>query len=217
MNAISLYSGGKDGTFALYIALQQGLKVDRLVTINPKNRESVMYHVPNVEHTKNIAEVIGIPLDTFYIEDSVEELTDLLKNYDSKIVISGAIKSEFQKTKIEKICTQLNKISYTPLWYKDEILLIQEIINSGFEVYISSVSAEGLGQEFLGAKFDMALLSKLIKLNEKYKINISGEGGEYETIALNAPFFKKRLIVKEYDKEWQGSSGIFHIKKLEIL
>lgn len=216
MNAISLYSGGKDSTFALYMALQQGLKVESLVTINPKNRESVMYHVPNIEHTKSIAEAIGIPLDTFNIQDSTEELGEILKNYDAEIVISGAIKSEFQKTKIEKICTQFNKISYTPLWYKDERLLIQEIIKTGFEVYISSVSAEGLGQEFLGAKLDMTLLSKLIKLNEKYKINISGEGGEYESIVLNAPFFKKRLIVKEYGKEWYGSSGIYHIKKLKM-
>jgi len=217
MKAISLYSGGKDSTFALYMALQQGLSIDRLVTINPKNRESVMYHVPNIEHTKTIAEAIDIPLDLFYLQDDTEELEEVLKNYDVEIVVNGAIKSEFQKTKIERICTHLNRISYAPLWYKDERLLIEEIIKTGFEVYISAVSAEGLDEEFLGAKLDMALLSKLVILNEKYKINISGEGGEYESIVLNAPFFKKRLVVKEFSKKWYGSSGIFDIKKLEIV
>ncbi len=217
MKAISLYSGGKDSTFALYIALQQGMNIEKLVAISPINKESVMYHVPNIEHTKTIAEAIGIPLDFFYLTDDTNDLEKILGSYDAKIVVSGAIKSEFQKTKLERICTNINKISYTPLWYKDERLLIEELIKSGFEAYISSVSAEGLNMEFLGAKFDMQLLYKLLELNKKYKINISGEGGEYESIVLNAPFFKKRLVVKEYTKEWYGSSGIFNIKKLEIL
>ncbi|MGC8497695.1 MAG: diphthine--ammonia ligase [Thermoplasmata archaeon] len=217
MKAISLYSGGKDSTFALYMALQQGMNIEKLVSINPLNKESVMYHVPNIEHTKTIAEAIGIPLDLFYLSDDPNDLEEALGKYDAEIVVSGAIKSEFQKTKLERICTNLNKISYTPLWYKDEHLLIEEIIKSGFEVYISAVSAEGLKEDFLGAKFDMQLLSKLVELNKKYRINISGEGGEYESIVLYAPFFKKRLVVKEYSREWFGSSGIFNIKKLEIL
>jgi len=35
-------------------------------------------------------------------------------------------------------------------------------------------------------------------LNEKYKINIAGEGGEYESFVLNCPLFKKPIKIKSY-------------------
>jgi len=46
-------------------------------------------------------------------------------------------------------------------------------------------------------------VDELLSLSKKFGINPAGEGGEYETLVVNAPFFKCRLRVKEEGKEWE--------------
>jgi len=60
MRVISLFSGGKDSTYSLYIAMQQGFDILKLVTIFPKREDSYMYHVPAIERTKIQSRLIGI-------------------------------------------------------------------------------------------------------------------------------------------------------------
>lgn len=38
----------------------------------------------------------------------------------------------------------------------------------------------------------------LLKLREKYGMNVCGEGGEYESLTLDCPLFKKKIILDEY-------------------
>jgi diphthamide synthase (EF-2-diphthine--ammonia ligase) len=52
-------------------------------------------------------------------------------------------------------------------------------------------AAEGLDASFLGARFDDALIRRLKALEKTYRINVAGEGGEYESLTLNAPFYSR--------------------------
>ncbi|MEF8899808.1 MAG: ATP-binding protein, partial [Halovenus sp.] len=58
---VSLFSGGKDSSWALYRALERNLPVERLVTVHPEG-DSYMYHVPATELAELAAESIGIAL-----------------------------------------------------------------------------------------------------------------------------------------------------------
>ena len=58
---------------------------------------------------------------------------------------------------------------------------------------ITKTAAEGLNKEWEGQIIDKNNLKKLKKIVEKHKISIMGEGGEYETLVLNAPFYSKEL------------------------
>ncbi len=215
MDAISLLSGGKDSTFALYIALNQGINVKRTITIIPE-KESFMYHVPNVHMASIVSSSIGIENDVYEISDDPLDLQEIIKNYDAKMVISGAIASDYQKTRIENICENLNKIHYSPLWHKDQFLLLREILNAGFKFIFVGVFAEGLDRSFIGKEFDENMLSKLKILHEKYKINPSGEGGEYETLVIDGPIMKKRIIIQDYDIYWERDSGYMIIKNFSL-
>ncbi len=215
MDAISLLSGGKDSTFALYIALNQGINVKRTITIIPE-KESFMYHVPNVHMASIVSSSIGIENDVYEISDDPEELEDIIKNYDEKMVISGAIASDYQKTRIERICENLHKIHYTPLWHKDQFLLLKEILNANFRFIFVGVFAEGLDRSFIGKEFDENMLSKLRSLYAKYKINPSGEGGEYETLVIDAPIMKERIEIEDYEIVWERDNGYMIIKKYEL-
>ncbi len=216
MRSIALYSGGKDSTYSVYLAMQQGHEIERLVVIYPKNRESYMYHIPMIDRTRYQAEAMGIPRDVYHIGDSMEELRGVLENYDVDAVVSGAIASNYQKTKIEEVCTDLGLISYAPLWGKDQEMILRDMLQAGMKIMILGVYAYGLDETYLGRVIDEEVLESLKKLEEKYRINISGEGGEYETFVLDAPFFSKRIEVRDIVTRWNGIRGEIVDMRIEL-
>ncbi len=216
MEAIALFSGGKDSSYSIYLAMQQGFEITRLVTIYPKNEESYMYHIPQIERTEYQARAMEIPRDVYRIGDEMEELKKILEKYDVDAVVSGAIASNYQKTKIEEVCTDLGLLSYAPLWGKDQERILRDMLSAGLKIMIIGVYAYGLDEWYLGKIIDFEVLEKLKEVEKKYKINIAGEGGEYESFVIDAPFFKKRVIVKNTRKKWNGIRGELDIGEMEL-
>ena len=220
MNVASLFSGGKDSVFSIYIAQQWGWYISHLVTIIPKKKDSWMFHSLNIDQTKKIAKA----LDIQYInkisegnkEEEVQDLKDILRDLEIDGIISGAIDSEYQRTRIEKICHDLKIKSFTPLWHKDQMKIIDEQIKAGFKIMIVGVSAFGLDEKWLGKYLDKKFINDIGKLSKKYKINIAGEGGEYETITLDGPIFKKKLIIDNYSIKWRRDSGFLNIEESHL-
>ena len=223
MKVAVLYSGGKDSTMAAYEAIQAGHEVKYLVSIFSDNPASYMFHVANIHITELAANASGIPLlkkTTKGIEE--EELEDLidvlseLKNKGIEAIYSGALFSVYQKSRIDKICGDLGLKSCAPLWHRDPKEYMEEIIDLGFEVIITSVAAEGLDESWLGKKIDREVLGEIIELNKKYGIHIGFEGGEAETLVLDCPIFNKRIKIIESEKIWERDSGYFLIKEAEL-
>ncbi len=196
--------------------MQQGFEIERLVTIFPKREDSYMYHVPVIERTKLLAEAMGIPQDVYSIGDSVEELEEVLSRYDTQAVVSGAIASNYQRVRIEEVCTDLGFLSYTPLWGKEQRRLLEDMLLAGMEIMIVGVAAYGMDERFLGKVIDEKILKELLKLEERYRINLAGEGGEYETFVLDAPFFKSRVVVDDMELLWDGIRGEVKIKEAHL-
>ena len=221
MNVASLFSGGKDSVFSIYIAKQWGWNVKYLVTINPKKNDSWMFHKININQTEKIGEALDIPLikgDSEGAKESeLEDLKDLLKNLGIDGVISGAIASEYQRTRIEKICHELNIKSFTPLWHKNQDLILKEQIKAGFKIMIVGVFAYGMKKNWLGRILDLSILEELINLAKEFKINVAGEGGEYETIALDGPIFNKKIVIDDYLINWKRDSGYLKINKSHLV
>jgi len=128
-------------------------------------------------------------------------------------VVSGAIASTYQKTRIDNICKQLGLKSIAPLWHKDPLSILKQIVDLNFNVIITGVYAYGFSEEWLGKKIGNDAIEALVHLNEQYGVSLVGEGGEYETLVLDAPFFKKRIKVVEAEKVWKGQSGVLLVKK----
>jgi len=221
MRVAALVTGGKDSALALYRALRQGHEVQYLVTMLPQREDSWMFHFPNIHLADLFSEAVGIPLvkaETVGIKEAeVEDLKNLLSTLDIKGVVSGGISSQYQKGRIDKICRELNLKSITPLWQVDPITLLKEIVNLNFEVIIVGVSAYGFDPSWLGRKIDRATLNDLIKLNERYQISLVGEGGEYESLVLDAPLFKKRIQLLQVDRVWENQSGYLLVRKAELI
>ena len=223
MNAAVLFSGGKDSTMAIYKAIEEGYSVEYLVSMISENPESYMFHVPNIHITELSSEAMGIPLIKAKTHGEKErELEDLktvlldLKNKGVEAIFAGALASEYQKSRIDKLCNDIGLISKAPLWHVDPKEYMEEIINLGFEVIIISVSAEGLDESWLGRKIDNKLLDEIINLNSQYGMHMAFEGGEAETLVLDCPIFKKSIKILESSNVWDRDNGYLLISKAEL-
>ena len=213
MKLASLFSGGKDSCYATYLTKQQGHEIVCLISIFSKNLESYMFHTPSIKQVKKQAEAMNLPLIIQETKgEKEEELRDLeraiktaIKEYKIQGIITGAIKSVYQSSRIQKICNKLKIECFNPLWQKDEIPYLNELIKNKFKVIITAVAAYPLDETWLGREIDNSFITDIKELNNKYKIHSAGEGGEFETFVLNCPLFKRPL--KIMDKKIYGQEN----------
>ena len=167
MRLACLFSGGKDSTYALYLILKQGHDVKYLVSVFPESLESYMFHYPMIEKTIDQAAAIGIEQIIVRTkgekEKELEDLKKALSKLDIDGVVSGAIASSYQKSRIDKIAKELGIASLAPLWHRDQESLLKEQIDAGFEMIITHVAAEGLDRSWVGRRIDYKAFEELKK------------------------------------------------------
>lgn len=218
-----LFSGGKDSTFALSKALKNH-KVVCLINLQSSNPDSYMFHTPAQELVGKQAEAIGLPLLQLKTKGEKEkELLDL-KNaiklakdrYKIQGIVTGAVASEYQASRIKRICDELNLELFNPLWHMNQIELLKELVNSNFEVIITGIAAYPLDESWLGRKIDEKTIKELGELQKRFGVNPAGEGGEIETAVLNAPCFRKRVIITNSTKAYGNNAGVLKIEEVEF-
>ncbi len=221
MRLAALVTGGKDSILALYRAQKMGHTIEVLATMIPKRSDSYMFHFPNIHLTDQISRALEIPLVTAETagikEKELDDLKNLLASLDVDGVMSGAIRSSYQKQRIDRICDKLGIKSIAPLWQQDPLNIMKELIDLKFKVIIIGVYAYGLDQTWLGREINTETLEKLVELNEKYQISLVGEGGEYESLVLDAPIFKKRIEIIQAETNYENNSGVFIIKESKLV
>lgn len=199
----------------------QGNEIAQVVAMVPMREDSFMFHYPNIKLIDLFAECAELPLikaeTSGEREKELEDLKRVLQGLDVEGVVSGAIASTYQKSRIDNICKELGLKSLAPLWGRDPAQLLQEMLEAGFKIIVSSVAALGLGPDWLGRELDKKALQDLIELSKKYGVNPSGEGGEFESLVLDAPFFRRKIEVVEGEKIWRGTSGYYLIKRARVV
>ena len=198
-----LFSGGKDSCMAAYLAKKKGYELVCLISIFSKNKESYMFHTPSIKRTKQQAKVMQSPLIIQKTKGKKEEeLKDLEKaikkakeKYKIDTIVTGALASNYQKSRIENICKKLDLECINPLWNKDEIKYLNELVDQKFKVIITGIFAYPLNKDWLGRIINKKFIEEVQILKDKYKIHPAGEGGEFETFVLDCPLFRKQLRV----------------------
>ena len=219
MNVAILFSGGKDSTMALFNALEAKEDVKYLLSMKSRNDESYMFHVPNIHITDLLSQALDIPIisaETDGIKE--EELNDLKREFENlkslgvEAIYTGALYSVYQKSRIENLCSEVGLKAISPYWHVDELEYMRKIVSLGFKIVVCGVAAWGLDESWLGRIIDDEAIDDLVKINEKYQINIAFEGGEAETLAIDGPIFKKRIKILKDKKEWHLDSGVYIIE-----
>jgi ABC transporter with metal-binding/Fe-S-binding domain ATP-binding protein len=220
MKLASLFSGGKDSTYSIFLAKKQGHEIKCLLTVFPKSDESHLLHHPNLQWTNLQSQSMKIPQLTIKSESDETEneintlekiLIRCMDEYHIEGLVHGGIKSQFQKEKFENLCKKLNLKPITPLWNRNPLEYMNELISSKFVFIITSVSSGGLDDSWFGKIITKNDVVNLYALSQKFGFNLNFEGGEAETFVIDCPLFSHAIKIIQGKKIWDGYRGRFEI------
>ena len=220
MRIAALFSGGKDSAYATHVAMQRGWDVTHLVSILPADPASMLYHVPNLHLTPLLAEAMGIPLVQERSDPGEDAELDALRRAIPRTgaegVVVGAIASDYQHSRVNRVGHELGVRVFAPLWRREPEHLLRDYLLAGMDVRFSAVSAEGLDASWLGRPLDEAAVRDLLRLRDRVGLHPCGEGGEYETLALRAPHYRRRVEVVRATPIWEGTSGVWRVDEARL-
>ncbi|EDV29840.1 uncharacterized protein TRIADDRAFT_49818 [Trichoplax adhaerens] len=218
MKTVALISGGKDSCYNMLECVRHGHQIVALANLYPDGSQdeldSYMFQTVGHQAIHLYADAMNLPLyrhplkgssiatDRYYsptAKDEVEDLYELLKEVQNDIEIEavsvGAILSNYQRVRVENVCSRLGLVSLAYLWQRDQQDLLMEMIDDGIDARIIKVAALGLEpQKHLGKSLQ-EIAPVMRRFNQKYGLNICGEGGEYETFTLDCPLFTQKIII----------------------
>lgn len=198
MSYIGSWSGGKDSCFACYRAMCRGYDISYLVNFISKKYKRVSFHGTESKLIQLQAEALGLPLlqkettGNGYEQEFKEAVRSLIPK-GIKGMIFGDIYLQEHKDWVERVCGELGIEAVEPLWGEEPERTLLDFINRGFEAIIVSAKADLFGEEWIGRKIDRDFF-KYLKENS---IDICGENGEYHTLAVDGPMFKKKIRITE--------------------
>ncbi|MBI4053337.1 MAG: diphthine--ammonia ligase [Candidatus Diapherotrites archaeon] len=225
MKLAALFSGGKDSCLALWTMQRMNYEISCLVSIIPENPDSFMYHRPDERILALQAEALGIPLVVKRTKGEKEKelvelksaLAEAKKKFGTEGAVSGALYSNYQRDRIQEICNDLHLRLFSPLWHKKQEEELLELVDAGFEFVMIKIAAYGLDESWLGKPVGKKEIEKLAALGSKIGFNCAGEGGEFESLVLDAPNFKKRLKIVSSEKKMRNAfSGELEIREIGL-
>lgn len=232
MKVVALLSGGKDSLYNMYLSEKEGHEVVAIGNLRPPSDsqdelDSFMYQTVGHQAIEYIAKALDKPLYRAFITratenlnldydesptDEVEDLYKLLHDIrhvhkvDFDAVSVGAIASSYQKSRVENICSRLGLTMLAYLWNLDQDALLQRMIDDQFDAILIKVACIGLDKTDVGKSIKQ-MQPRLRTLKDQYKVNVCGEGGEYESLVLDCPLFKKKLIIDKYNVLCHSDNG----------
>jgi diphthine-ammonia ligase len=195
---LASWSGGKDGCFACYLALSQGYKVSYLVNFIAREYQRVSFHGTEKRLVQLQGEAVGIPVfqqeTTFgnYETDFKKAIRSLLPE-GIKGMVFGDIYNDEHLAWVERVCADLGIEAVEPLWGKSTDDVINQFLDAGFEAVIVAADARLIDEAWLGKKVDRDFIDYLKSKN----IDPCGESGEYHTLVVNGPLFKRKIEITE--------------------
>lgn len=202
-----LYSGGKDSTFAVDYAKEQGWDIEYLLSVKPNRTDCFLFHFATVEHTPLLAKSMGIKhiLTTCDVADPMKEaqiVHDIVVKQPKvdAVILGGTGLQETQLGSVKKVLAPYNiKVFATHEGKPHDEVMIQ-MLNKGYRFMITQVASDGLGEEFLGHEITKSNIQQFFERSKKYGFHSGGEGGYYDTLALDGPVFKFAIDIQQSHK-----------------
>lgn len=192
------FSGGKDSMLALDRARRQGLDVAYLFNIYEGSTGRVRFHGIRAPLIAAQAEALGIPLiqDATHPDDYEVvflRTLDRLKTEGIGGIIFGNIHLTDIRAWYEERVIGRGFEHVEPLWGEPGIELASEVIERGYEPVMVSVDLARTPRDWLGRRFDRALLAEI---EARPEIDPCGERGEFHTFVSNGPLFRHPLRIR---------------------
>jgi diphthine-ammonia ligase len=219
-NAFVSWSGGKDCCQAAYRAVQQGFQIACLLNMITNDKRRSCSHGLSTRWIKLQAEALGLPLVQQPTTSANYEavFTSNLKKLKSEGVsygIFGDIDFEAHLEWITRVCSGVGVMPVLPLWQQHQEDVANNFINLGFEAIVIATRADLMGEEWLGRIYDTRFLKELSVYDDE--ISPCGEAGEFHTLVVDGPLFKKRIEIKSSEKEKRTNHWYLKLGECELV
>ena len=205
-------SGGKDSVYALYSVLKEGLNVEHLMFIKTGGKA----HLENKRMIELISETTGIP--AIIVDKNLQDIGTALKKVGANLLVSGVTTTPEHLDYYKKILDPIGVKQYAPLFGKDPITGLDEMQQLGFKCLIIEIdTALGANKEWLGKIMDQNIINEIKQRVDEKKINPIGEWGEYHTLVVDCPIYKKQITIEKANTEWKNTKGYYLIKKANLI
>jgi diphthine-ammonia ligase len=198
MRVFSSWSGGKESCLACYKTMQEGHEIASLLTIVTTTGSYTRSHRLSRELLMAQSRAIGIPLHqrpaswNTYERAFVKALTAFKRQGIEGGVFGDLFHLEHREW-VERICTETGIVPLLPLWNKDGKDLLCEFIEAGFEAIVVAVRNDIMNGHWLGKRIDRGFIKQM----EKRGVDVCGENGEYHTLVVDGPIFRRRIDIKK--------------------
>jgi diphthine-ammonia ligase len=217
----ALVSGGKDSIYSAYLADTQGMTVDELLVLAPADPDSMMFHTPNLSMVALQARAWGKATRTVEVrgtseKDEGEAIREALAGSPGPVV-TGAIASAYQWSRLQSVTYSLGRPLYAPLWGKDPGRVVREEIGAGLDIRLVHLAAEPLTRDLLGRRLDLGLVEEIERRSREVRsVHVAGEGGEYETLVTDLPDWKDRLVLDQVEPLHHGSTSRLVVRRAHL-
>ncbi len=225
MKLASLFTGGKDSIYSIYLAQEQGHDLSCLLTVFAESAESHLLHHPNLSWTRLQAESMGVPQMSarsvsVQTDAEMDVLDGLLHEAKTEFgiqgVVHGGIMSRFQKERFESLCRNHALDLVSPVWGIPPERYMRSLLDSSIVFIVTAVSSDGLDDSWLGRTISRSDVARLGGLARKFGFNMNFEGGEAETFVTDCPLFSHPIRINRARKIWDGYRGRFEIDDAEL-
>ena len=215
------WSGGKDSCFACYRAILDGLRVSHLLNMITEDGRRSCSHGLSAELIAAQSEAIGIPIlqRRTAMERYEQEFKSAIHEL-GKVGVEGGIFGDidFQEHRewVDRVCRETGVQAFLPLWSCHQTQILREFISSGFEAVLVAVKAELFGEEWVGRELDSTFITHVSDLKQELNISVCGEAGEYHTLVVDGPLFKRRIEILETSKVQRNGYHFLDVSKYEL-
>ena len=207
MRVAVLWSGGKESNLACQRVMAQGHEVAVLVTFIFDDWPSVCHPLPIMSLQ---SEALGIPHVTLRVAEPYKEayrdsIRNLIRTDGVQGIVTGDIWIEEHRRWMESVCEGLGVRIIMPLWNEDTRDLLDAVLSGGFRPVFTCVKEPWFDADWIGHQLDGQRVEALKSLHDRLGIDICGENGEYHTMVLDGPIFKRSVRIEEFAVEKKGS------------
>lgn len=200
MRVAVLWSGGKESSLACHKVMAQGHDVVTLVTF-------ILNDWPSLCHPLSMmslqSEALGIPHVALKVEEPYKEtyrqsISSLVRTEEIQGIVTGDIWIEEHRRWMEDVCEGLGIHVIMPLWNENTHDILDAVVSNEFRPVFTCVKEPWFDADWLGRQLDSQRVEALKSLHDRFGIDVCGEKGEYHTMVLDGPIFKRSIRIEEF-------------------
>ncbi|WP_043633307.1 diphthine--ammonia ligase [Nonomuraea candida] len=190
------WSGGKDSAIALHHAVRDGGIPELLITMMTETGERSRSHGLSRDLLTAQAQALGIPVRFAAAtwadyEDTFQKTVSGAVQEGLHIGVFGDMDIESHREWVVSTCARAGAAAELPLWGRERAGLMAELVAEGFQAVLVAVREPLLSPDLLGQVIDRDMIRHFGEAG----VDLAGEKGEYHTVVVDGPIFRRPLPV----------------------